>query len=48
MFAVGTSECLVDARIDVALGLATHSSQFRHYKITCAFEHPLFAERKGF
>jgi hypothetical protein len=48
MFAVGTSECLIDARFDVALGLATHCCQLRHYEITGAFEHPLFAKREGF
>ena len=47
MLGVGTSECLIDARFDVALGLATHRCQFRNYEITSSFEHPLFAERKG-
>ena len=33
MFIVSTRECLVDARFDVALRLATHSGQLRHYQI---------------
>ena len=28
MFVVGTREGLIDARFDIALGLATHSGQF--------------------
>nr|AUN37846.1 hypothetical protein [uncultured bacterium] len=44
MFAVGTSECLVDARLDAALRLATDCCQLGHYKIAGTLEHPLFAK----
>lgn len=33
MFIVGTRECLIDARFDIALGLAAHCGQLRHYQI---------------
>jgi hypothetical protein len=48
MFAVGTSECLVDARLDTAFRLATHCCQLGHHEISGALEHPLFAKRERF
>jgi hypothetical protein len=48
MFAVGTSECLVDARFDAALRLATHCCQLGNYEVTGTLEHPLFAKRQRF
>ena len=45
---VSTSESLIYARFDIALGLAADCSQLRDDKITRTFEHPLFAERERF
>jgi hypothetical protein len=45
---VSTRECLIDARFDIALGLAANCSQLRHNKIARPFEHTLFAERERF
>ena len=33
MFVVGTRESLIDARFDIALRLAAHRGQLRHYQI---------------
>jgi hypothetical protein len=44
----GARKRLVNARFDVAFGLATDCSQFGNDKITSSFEHSLFAERKWF
>jgi hypothetical protein len=46
MFAVGTSECLVNARLDTAFGLTADRGQLRDDKIAGTFEHSLFAKRK--
>ena len=48
MLGVSTCECLIDARFDIALGLAANCGQLRHHQIARTFEHPLFAEREGF
>jgi hypothetical protein len=48
VFGVGSCECLIDARFDVALWLAAHGCQLRNYKIAGPFKHALFAEREGF
>jgi len=45
---VSTRECVIDARFDIALGLAANCGQLRHDKIARTFEHPLFAEREWF
>jgi len=41
-------ECLIDTRLDIAFGLATHGRQFRNNEVTGPFEHPLFAKGEGF
>src|SRR6185369_17368840 len=43
---VSTRECLIDARFDIALGLAANCGQLRYHQIARTFEHPLFAERE--
>ena len=44
----GACECLVDARIDIALGLATNCGQLGDHQITRTFEHALLAKREWF
>src|SRR5688500_80166 len=34
VLSVGCGECLIDARFDIALRLATHCCQLRHYQVT--------------
>lgn len=40
----GLAQCLIDARFDVAFGLAANRGEFRDHEVTRALKHPLLAK----